>query len=51
MADGVVKYKTRPVIFNIEGRKIPIIFDIITTYKKQLIIGNEWLKEFDLDIS
>ena len=51
MVDSVIKYKTRLVIFNIEGRKIPIIFDIIITYEKQLIIGNEWLKEFDLDIS
>ena len=51
MANGVIKYKTRPVIFNIKGRQIPIIFDIIITYKNQLIIGNKWLKEFDLDIS
>ena len=51
MTDGVIKYKTRLVIFNIERRKISIIFDIIITHEKQLIIGNKWLEEFDPDIS
>ena len=51
MVDGVIKYKTRPVIFNIEGRQIPIIFDITITYKNQLTIRNEWLEEFDSDIN
>ena len=49
--DGAVEYETRPVIFNIEGRQIPIIFDITQTHKNMLIIGNEWLEEFDPDIS
>ena len=51
MVDNIIKYKIRLVIFNIEGRQILIIFDIIITYKNQLIIRNKWLKEFDLDIS
>ena len=51
MADGVIEYETRLVIFNIEGRQIPIIFDIIITHKNQLIIENKWLEEFDPDIS
>ena len=51
MVDSAVEYKIRLVIFNIEERQIPIIFDIIITYKNQLIIGNEWLEKFDPDIS
>ena len=48
--DGI-EFETRPVIFNIEGRHIPIVFDIAPTHDYQLIIGNEWLMEFDPNIS
>ena len=51
VVDSIIKYKTRLVIFNIERRQILIIFNIIATHKNQLIIGNKWLKEFNLDIS
>ena len=30
---GVIDFKTRPIIFTIEGRKIPIIFNMALTHK------------------
>ena len=47
MSGGVVDFKTRLVIFTIEGRKIPIVFNVAPTHEGQLVIRNEWLEEFN----
>ena len=44
---GIMDFETRPIIFTIEGRKIPITFNIVPTHKGQLVIRNEWLEEFN----
>ena len=33
MSGGVIDFKTQPVIFTIEGRKIPIVFNIARIHK------------------
>ena len=38
---GIIDFKIRLVIFTIEGRKIPIVFDIVPIYKNQLVIRNK----------
>ena len=50
MLGGVIDFKTQLVIFTIERRKIPIVFNIAPIHKGQLIIGNKWLEEFNPDL-
>jgi len=33
MLGGTIDFKTRPIIFTIEGRKVPIVFNIVPIYK------------------
>ena len=50
MLGGVIDFKTRLIIFTIEGRKIPIVFNMAPIHENQLVIGNEWLEEFNPDL-
>ena len=50
MLGGVIDFKIRLVIFTIEGRKVPIVFNVAPIHKGQLVIGNEWLEEFNPDL-